>query len=224
MTLTLAFTPPGGWVIREQSEPDIQLKGTDAAGNSISCKASALTICKSQPGSAQTEVAPVPHPKGDRLHLQGKIRLTLAADITLQPRHRLSLTEPSEFSLGGIPFKATPAAANSAKSNQEKGQLQTAEVTLSYPDSVHILHICRIWEDADIEDSPAHRQELTGTRQQGKNGQSQLHLSLWDTQAQETIEIVTCGQIKQVDLPIDLHMNLGGQIPETESPDTQETP
>lgn len=218
MTLALAFTPPAGYVVREQAALQGSIKGTDATGKSIECKSSAVSICHKAPGCAQTELALVPHPKGDWLRLQGSVKLTLAADVALQPRHKLSLTEPSEFTLGSVTYKSTPAAANKAKGNMERGQLQSAELTLSYPSTVHVLHICRIWEDADIADSPAHRQELTTSQSKGKDGSTQLHITLWDAQPQETIEIVTCGQLRTVEVPVDLHMNLGGQIPATELP------
>lgn len=218
MTLALVFTPPAGVVVREQAELNGTIKGKDATGKSIACKASALSICNKAPGSAQVELALSPHPKGDWLHLQGQVQLTLAADVTLQPRHKLSLTEPSEFTLGGVTYKSTPAASNKAKGNLERGQLQTAELTLTYPSTVHVLHICRIWEDADIEDSPAHRQELTTRTEKSKDGNTHLHITLWDAQPHEVIEIVTCGQLRTVEVPVDLHVNLGGQIPATELP------
>lgn len=218
MTLALAFTPPAGFVVREQAELNGTIKGKDATGKNIECKASGLSICNKAPGCAQVELALTPHPKGDWLHLQGLVKLTLAGDVALQPRHKLSLTEPAEFTLGGVTYKSTPATANTAKGNIERGQLQTAELTLTYPSTVHVLHICRIWEDADIEDSPAHRQELATSIEKGKDGNTRLHVTLWDAQPQETIEIVTCGQLRKVDVPIDLHLNLGGQIPVAELP------
>lgn len=224
MTLSLAFTPPAGFVVREQAALRGNIKGTDATGKNITCKSSAVSICSKAPGCAQTELELSPHPKGDWLRLQGNVKLTLAADVALQPRHKLSLTEPSEFTLGGVTYKATPAAGNKAKSNMERGQLQTAELTLTYPDTVHVLHICRIWEDEDIADSPAHRQELTTSTEKGTNGTTRLHITLWDAKPQETIEIVTCGQLRTVETPIDLHMNLGGQIPATELPATTAKP
>ena len=218
MTLELAFTPPAGFVVREQAELNGTIKGKDATGRSIECKASALSICNKKNGSARTELALSPHPKGDWLHLQGRVKLTLAADVALQPRHKLSLTEPSEFTLSGITYKSTPALSNKAKGNMERGQLQTAELTLSYPSTVNILHICRIWEDADIEDSPAHRQELSTSPEKGKDGSTHLRVTLWDAQPQEVIEIVTCGKLQTIEVPVDLHLNLGGQIPATEIP------
>lgn len=224
MTMSLAFTPPAGFVVREQASLKGSIKGTDATGKSIACKTSAVSICPKAPGCAQTELELSSHPKGDWLRLQGNVKLTLAADVTLQPRHKLSLTEPSEFTLGGVTYKATPAVGNKAKSNLERGQLQTAELTLTYPDTVHVLHICRIWEDADIADSPAHRQELTTSTEKGKDGTTRLHVTLWDAKPQETIEIVTCEQLRTVETPIDLHMNLGGQIPASELPATTTKP
>lgn len=213
MTLTLAFTPPAGYVVKEQAELDGSIKGKDATGKNITCKASSLSICAKSPGSAQTELTLDTHPKGEWLQLQGTAKLTLASDIKLHPRHKLSLVEPSEFNMGNIAFKATPAAANKAKGNMESGQLQSAEVTLTYSSDITVMHICRIWEDENIADSPAHRQELPTTTEKGKDGKTHLHITLWDAKPQETIEIVTCGQTKRVDVPIDLHLNLGGQIP-----------
>lgn len=218
MTLTLAFTPPAGYVVREESSFRGTIKGTDAQGQSISCSASALSIENADKGSAKLELALAPHPKGEWLQLQGQAKLTLASDIKLLPRHTLSLTEPSEFSLNGIPFTAIPAATNTNKSNQENGRLITAEVTLSYPENVTIMHICRIWQDEEIADSPAHRQELTTRTEKAKDGKAKLHISLWDAHPQEIIEMVTCGTSRQTETPINLRLELGGTIPAPAKP------
>ncbi len=215
MTLALGFTPPPGYVVREQAEFNGQIKGTDAGGRNITCNSSALCIDDEKKGSAKLELALTPHPKGEWLRLQGNAKLTLASGIKLRPHHKLSLTEKTEFTLDGIPFTATPAAGNTAKSNIEKGQLSMAELTLSYPESVTIMHICRIWQDESIHGSPVHRQELHTTSEKGKDGKTHLHITLWDTRQQETIEMVTCDKSHHINVPIDLHLNLGGVMSQT---------
>lgn len=212
MTLTLGFTPPSGYVLREQAEWDTTIKGTDEAGQSIECSASSLSLMPNAPGCAQTELSLRPHPKGKWVRLHGTAHLTLATGTKLQPRHRLDLTTPSHFTLGGITFTATPSQANTAKDNIENGKLHTAELTLTYPSNVHILHISRIWSSADMEETSIHRQELSTTGEKNEKQQNKLHITLWDADPTETIEIVTCNSMRQINTPIDIHLTLGGDM------------
>ena len=215
MTLTLGFTPPAGYVVREQPELQGSIKGVDATGKSLECRSSSLVRSHSTPGGAQAELAVVPHPKGDWLRLQGQVKLILGSDIKTLPRHKLSLTEKSQFTLDGITFSATPAAANKAKNNIERGRLNTAEVTLTYPSTVTVMRICRIWEGADIAESADHHQELDTLTERGKDGKTRLYVSLWDTRPEEMVEIVICKNKHKVDVPVDLKLNLGGVVPKT---------
>ncbi len=213
MTLTLGFTPPPGYVVREQAEFNGQIKGTDATGKSIVCTPSELNAGRADTGSATLELALAPHPKGEWLRLQGQAKLTLASGIKRHPRHKISLTAASEFTTGGICFTATPAAANTSKTNIEKGRMHVAELTLSYPDTHTILHVFRIWQNATTPDSPVYRQELQADSEISKNGKKNLLITLWDAFPEESIEIVTCARSRRTEVPIDLYLNLSGAMP-----------
>lgn len=218
MVVGLALTPPRGFVVCEQAELKGTLRAVDAGGTSLKCTPTGLSAMEGKNGAAQTELKVSPHPKGDWMHLQGTINVTLAEKIEILPQQVVSLTEPSTFTTGGIRFSAAPVAQNAARSNIEDSHLRTAELHLECPAGVVVLHVARIWTDPDIENTPAHRQELP-VKKLSNDGQTQrLSLTLWDALPAERLEIVTCKSTTEQQVPVSMYINLGGVMPTAPTP------
>ena len=205
--LTLKCTPTGGLTLCDSPELGQSLRLSDADGRALDCVATEF-----QPDSKTGEavVRFFFHPRGEWMELSGELLFRLAARPVELPRVSLNLKEPFRFSLGDTTFTATPASANTAKNNLERGAMKKAVVDLRYPASTTILRLARVWKrEAEAREQEGYRQELDFTTQDDKDGMRTTRFSLWDAHPQETLIITICESVRPVRVPVHFRLRLG---------------
>lgn len=215
LSMTLAFSPPKGFELCETSELPGALYVTDARGIAHPCAPAILTKEGQQDSpTAIAEFNLAARPKGDEVKVSGNLSLTMAAGKTRHEQVEVSLLQPGTFSLDGIRFQVEPDAANNDKKNREGRMLRHASLLLRYPKEVDILHIDRIWQastpEADSE-AAGYAQGLSFKTHLSADGHERLtRIELWDARVSETLQITTCKEQKQIPVPVQFSLRIGG--------------
>lgn len=207
--LTLGCEPVAGLSLCDCPGVTQSLRLSDADGRELACAATEF-LPGQKTGEAVVRFSFHPHPRGEWVELSGVLLFRLASHPVELPRVSLNLKEASRFSLGNTVFIATPASANTDKSNLERGAMKKAVVDLRYPASTTILRLARVWKsEAEAREQEGYCQELDFTTQDVEAGMRMTRVSLWDAHPQETLIITTCESVRLVRIPIHFRLRLG---------------
>lgn len=149
-------------------------------------------------------------PEGIKVKLEGALKLSIAKNVTVHDHVTPDLLQPSSVQIGGVSFNITPAAENANKSNREGDRLKRAEISLSYPASVTIMQIARKWgQDEDI----AFAQDIDfSTSASEEQSTKTTHIVLVDALPAPTLQISTCTEKSDIDIPVGFDITLSGAV------------
>lgn len=149
-------------------------------------------------------------PDGTKVKLEGSLKLSIAKNVTVHEHVTPDLLQPSSVQIGGITFNITPAAENANKSNREGERLKRAEIRLSYPASVTIMQIARKWgQDEDV----AFAQDIDFSTSVSEDQTTKTtDIILVDALPSPSLQISTCTEKSDVDIPVGFDITLSGAV------------
>ena len=207
----LLITPSNGISLSETETLEHTLSLTDATGKKQQPSTARLVIIEEQQGKAYAEFTFKNRPTGAKVELDGSLKLTVAKDVQTHAPTQIPLITASSVVLRDATCQVIPAESNGAKGNREGDRIKRAEVTLKYPEHIEIVRIERQWAvdtDSELNDYTQKIQYKTTI----ENGTKSTTLSLVDVIETPSLQISTCAEKKDIELPVRFTLTLSEAI------------
>lgn len=164
----------------------------------------------SESGKTFAKITFKKRPEGKKVKLEGSLKISIAKNVVVHDHVRPDLLQASTIQLGDVSFNITPAEENANKGNREGERLKRAEIKVSYPASVTIVKITRRWgEDADT----AFSQDIDfSTTVSEDNSTKTTTVILVDALPTPTLQISTCSEKSDIDIPVGFDITLSGAV------------